>query len=102
VARHEFGLDGLFDHLIKRDKSVVAATKGCERCSGTGYRGRLGIHELLIVDDEIRHLIYRKALSSEIRTAALKKGMILLKQDGIRKILTGLTDLHEVRSVCMK
>ncbi len=102
VLRHEFGDDGLFDHLIPRDKAVVPVTKGCERCSGTGYRGRLGIHELLVVDDEIRHLIYRKALSSEIRAASLKKGMIMLKQDGIRKILSGLTDLNEVRSVCMK
>jgi type II secretory ATPase GspE/PulE/Tfp pilus assembly ATPase PilB-like protein len=56
----------------------------------------------MLVDDEIRHLIYEKALSSKIRELAVRKGMVMLKQDGIRKILKGLSDLAEVRSVCMK
>jgi len=102
VLRHEFGDDALFDQLARREEAKVGTPKGCERCGNTGYRGRLGIHELLTVDDEIRHLIYRKAISSEIRAASMKKGLILLKQDGIRKILQGKTDLNEVRSVCMK
>ncbi|MBI3269942.1 MAG: type II secretion system protein GspE, partial [Planctomycetes bacterium] len=63
---------------------------------------RLGIHELLIVDEELRHLVYRKALSSEIRKAGIQKGMILLKQDGLRKALLGLTDVKEVLSACVR
>ncbi len=99
--RHEYGDDEGFDRL-DRSKAELARPKGCERCNRTGYRGRLGIHELLVVDDEIRHLVYEKALSSKVRAAALKKGMVMLKQDGLRKVLRGLTDLAEVRSVCMK
>ncbi|MBI5366205.1 MAG: GspE/PulE family protein [Planctomycetes bacterium] len=101
--RREFGDDARWQALgVKREVAQVAVAKGCERCSGTGYRGRLGVHELLVIDDEIRHLVYRKALSSDLRAAGIKKGMILLKQDGIRKVLLGMTDLNEVRSVCMR
>ncbi len=102
ILRHDFGDDALFDRLAQRDKAQVAQLKGCPRCSGTGYRGRMGVHELLVVDDELRHMIYRKSLSSELRTAAIKKGMIMLKQDGIRKVLQGRTDLNEIRAVCTK
>lgn len=103
LLRREFGNDELFDRVAPpREQALVARAKGCDKCSGTGYRGRMGIHELLTVDDEIRHLVYKKALSAHIREAALKKGLILLKQDGIRKILMGKTDLAEVRSVCMR
>jgi type II secretory ATPase GspE/PulE/Tfp pilus assembly ATPase PilB-like protein len=101
--KHEFDDDALFEKLgYRREKAQMARPKGCERCHKTGYRGRAGLHELLVVDEEIRHLVYQKALSSKIRAAAIPKGLIMLKQDGIRKILKGLTDLAEVRSVCMK
>ncbi len=101
--RHEFGDDKVFDSYgYDRTKIELCRPKGCERCNKTGYRGRLGIHEILFVDDELRHMIYQKALSSKIREVAIGKGMTLLKQDGIRKIIKGLTDLTEVRSVCMK
>ncbi len=101
--RHEFGDDATWERLgFRRDRAEMARAQGCERCHRTGYRGRLGIHEILLVDDEIRHLVYGKALSSKVREAALRKGMVMLKQDGIRKIARGLTDLTEVRSVCMK
>ncbi len=101
--RHEFGDDALWDRQgWSRPKAELARPRGCDRCNKTGYRGRLGIHEELVVDDEIRHLIYGKALSSKVREAAVRKGMVMLKQDGIRKVMRGLTDLAEVRSVCMK
>jgi type II secretory ATPase GspE/PulE/Tfp pilus assembly ATPase PilB-like protein len=103
LLRREFGDDPLWERLgMGKGETVVARPKGCDRCSGTGYRGRAGIHELMPVDDELRHLVYRKALSSELRTLAISKGMIMLKQDGIRKVLQGRTDMTEVRSVCMK
>jgi type II secretory ATPase GspE/PulE/Tfp pilus assembly ATPase PilB-like protein len=101
--KHEFGDDALWAKLgFTREKAEMCRAKGCERCNKTGYRGRAGIHELMVVEDEIRHLIYEKALSSKIREVAIRKGMVMLKQDGIRKILKGLSDLAEVRSVCMK
>ena len=101
--KHEFGDDALFAKLgFKREETQMARAKGCERCNKSGYRGRAGLHEVLTVDEDIRHLIYEKALSSKIRELAVPKGLIMLKQDGIRKVLKGLTDIAEVRSVCMK
>ncbi len=85
-----------------RGKIELGRARGCDRCNKSGYRGRAGIHELMVVDDEIRHLIYEKALSSKVRDLAIKKGLVMLKQDGIRKVIKGLCDLAEVRSVCMK
>jgi len=73
----------------------------CEKCNQTGYRGRVAVTELLVVDDEIRQLIYKKANAGEIRKAALAQGMLTLKQDGIFKVCAGLTDYDEVRSSCM-
>ena len=101
--KHEFNDDALWEKQgFVREKTELCRVKGCDRCNQTGYKGRAGIHELMVVDDEIRHLIYEKGLSSKIRELAIKKGMVMLKQDGIRKILKGLSDLAEVRSVCMK
>jgi type II secretory ATPase GspE/PulE/Tfp pilus assembly ATPase PilB-like protein len=73
--------------------------KGCEQCRGTGYRGRVGLHELLIVEPDLRQLIQRRAPASELRAAAQRTGMRTLRQDGIEKCLTGATDLAEVRAV---
>ncbi|MBV8879667.1 MAG: GspE/PulE family protein [Planctomycetaceae bacterium] len=101
--KREFGDDALWAKQgYVREKVELARARGCERCNKSGYKGRAGIHELLAVDDDIRHMIYAKELSSKIRELAIKKGMVMLKQDGIRKIMKGLTDLGEVRSVCMK
>ena len=101
--RHEFGDDALWEKQKYDVKKIrLARAKGCDRCHKTGYRGRAGIHEMMVLDDEIRQLVYEKALSSKVREAAIRKGMVMLKQDGIRKITKGVTDLAEVRSVCMK
>jgi len=101
--KHEFGDDVVWDRQgFVREKAELCRPRGCERCNKSGYKGRAGIHELLIVDDDIRHMIYGKELSSKVRTLGIKKGMVMLKQDGIRKIIKGVTDLTEVRSVCMK
>jgi type II secretory ATPase GspE/PulE/Tfp pilus assembly ATPase PilB-like protein len=74
-------------------------TKGCERCRGTGYRGRLGLHELLVATPDLRQLMQRKATASELRVAAIRSGMTTLRQDGIEKCLIGDTDVREVRAV---
>ncbi|QJA06713.1 tetratricopeptide repeat protein [Thermosulfurimonas marina] len=75
---------------------------GCHRCNQTGYRGRVAIHELLTPNDELRELIVKAAPVHEIREAALRNGMFTLKQDGILKVLTGETDLKQVRAVCVR
>jgi type II secretory ATPase GspE/PulE/Tfp pilus assembly ATPase PilB-like protein len=75
---------------------------GCDKCSGTGYRGRVGLHELLIGTDPIKKGIQEHARVSELFAIALEEGMRTLKQDGIEKVLSGITDIHQVRSVCIK
>jgi type II secretion system protein E len=80
------------------DEELKAVWKGrgCERCMHTGYRGRLAIFELLMVDDEIRNLITAKASVREIRDMAISRGMRALRQDGLGKVSQGITTLDEV------
>lgn len=68
----------------------------CEHCKGTRYVGRSGIHELLLIDDDIRQLILQRLDSNSIKQAAMKKGFETLRQDGARKVLLGLTSVEEV------
>jgi len=77
---------------------MLARAPGCDRCSGSGYAGRLGIHELLVNSPLVRPLIRRSAGADELRAAGIAEGMRTLRQDGIEKCLEGLTDLHEVRA----
>ncbi|MEN6624572.1 MAG: type II secretion system ATPase GspE [Smithella sp.] len=70
--------------------------KGCEKCTYTGYRGRLGIFELMIIDDNVRRLILRKADANELRQAAIEQGMQTILTDGYAKVGRGLTTLNEV------
>ena len=72
---------------------------GCGQCKQTGYRGRSGIHELLIVDDEVRALIMKNADASTIRAYATGRGMPTLRSDGSQKVLEGLTTIEEVMRV---
>jgi type II secretory ATPase GspE/PulE/Tfp pilus assembly ATPase PilB-like protein len=74
---------------------------GCEACSNTGYRGRMGIHELMEGTPEIKMMIKKQANTEEILTTALEQGMMTLKQDGILKVIQGITDISEVRRVCI-
>lgn len=69
---------------------------GCAQCDGTGYKGRMGIHELMCSDDTIRGHIRRRESAHDIRRSALRAGMKTLRQDGIDKVLQGLTDIQEV------
>ncbi len=75
---------------------------GCEKCSGTGYRGRVGLHELLIGTDPVKKAIQEHARVAELFAIALDEGMRTLKQDGMEKVLQGITDMHQVRAVCIK
>jgi type II secretory ATPase GspE/PulE/Tfp pilus assembly ATPase PilB-like protein len=73
----------------------------CDMCSETGYKGRMGIHELLEGTPAIKKLVKKEAPTDEIFTQTVKEGMTTLKQDGISKVLSGLTDMAEVRRVCI-
>jgi len=80
---------------------VLARHVGCDNCSGTGYRGRMGIHELMEGTPEIKLMIKQQASSEELFERAMDQGMLTLKQDGILKVLKGNSDMEEVRRVCI-
>jgi len=86
----------------KQGQIILYERVGCEKCSGTGYRGRVGLHELLIGSDSIKQAIQAHSRVADILAIALNEGMHTLKQDGIEKVLMGITDIHQVRSVCIK
>jgi general secretion pathway protein E len=75
--------------------------KGCESCSFTGFRGRCGIYELLIMDDDIRHLILQKSTAQIIKEAARKKGMKTLREDGWEKVINKITTVEEILRVTL-
>lgn len=74
---------------------------GCEHCS-KGYRGRVGLHELMIGSDKVKALLQTHARVAQLLAAALEDGMLTLKMDGIEKVLMGITDVKMVRAVCIK
>jgi type II secretory ATPase GspE/PulE/Tfp pilus assembly ATPase PilB-like protein len=76
--------------------------KGCEKCNGSGYKGRVGLHELMVGTDGAKKLIQEHARVADLVACALEDGMRTLKQDGIEKVLQGITDIKQVRAVCIK
>ena len=74
---------------------------GCENCRGGGFRGRIGIFEIFQVDDEVRHLINQDLSTPQLRRRARELGMRTLREDGIRKVLVGMTSASEVIGVTM-
>ncbi|MDP1716885.1 MAG: ATPase, T2SS/T4P/T4SS family, partial [Burkholderiales bacterium] len=81
---------------------VIQVAKGCPVCSNSGYKGRLGLHELLMGTDIIKKNIQEHARVAQMLATALENGMRTLKQDGIEKVLMGITDMKQVRAVCIK
>jgi len=98
----EYGCDAFAGTGIDLKSITLARAHGCEQCGQSGYHGRLGIHEVLDASDHLKYLIKRRADTDDIRLQAIQDGMTSLKQDGILKVLQGLTDIHEVRRVCIK
>ncbi|MBI4516049.1 MAG: type II secretion system ATPase GspE [Deltaproteobacteria bacterium] len=80
-------------------RTMYRTGSGCAACKQTGYRGRTGIHELLVVDDEIRNLIMKNADAATIRREATGKGMDTLRQDGADKVINGITTIEEILRV---
>lgn len=81
---------------IKEDKIEVFEGRGCENCRFTGFKGRSAIFEILIMNEEIRELIFQRVTTQTIKEKALSSGMRTLRQDGLRKVLKGITTLGEV------
>ena len=75
---------------------------GCDKCNSSGYKGRVGLHELMVADDAVKKLIQERARVAELFSAAVEGGMRTLKMDGMEKVMMGLTDLKMVRQVCIK
>ena len=86
----------------KDGQFTLYRAKGCEACGGSGYKGRLGLHELLVGTDRLKKQIQEHARVAELFATALNEGMRTLKMDGIEKVLSGITDIKQVRSVCIK
>ena len=96
---HLYGEDYFPELGIDEDEVKLFRPVGCDACSGTGYRGRTGVHEAAINNDEQRKLIIHGAPVSELKACSMKHGMRTLIQDGIYKIFKGDTDLAQLRKV---
>ena len=85
---------GISDERLRNARLVKG--KGCEACMGTGYKGRIGIFELLAVDDAVGRLVNRRASSAEVREEGIRGGLTLLRADGAAKALAGITTVEEI------
>jgi general secretion pathway protein E len=92
---------GLTDEILAQagHPKVVYKAAGCPACQQTGYQGRTGIYELMLVDDDIRALVLKNTDSSTIKRAAVDRGMLSLMQHGAYKVALGITTAAEVLSV---
>ncbi len=98
-CKTEYSIPSELKKELRINTDILWRGKGCEECSNTGYRGRIGIFELLVVNDEIRNMIMAKATSRELREKAISLGMKTLRQDGIEKVMKGITTADEVLRV---
>ncbi len=90
----ELGVAGIW-----REEVTVYRPVGCDACRGTGYLGRIGLFELLMVDDSITDLIMRRAPSTALREAAQRSGLVTLREEGWQRVLDGVTSIDEVTRV---
>ncbi len=90
------------DYGFGKSDYVMYRAKGCDICGGTGYKGRVGLHELMVGTDPVKKLIQEHARVAQLFGQALSDGMLTLKMDGMEKVLQGITDMPQVRAVCIK
>ena len=83
-------------HLVDEDDAQFFKACGCERCGETGYRGRIGFYEMMVVDDGLKEMVLRRVSTNEVARAAEAAGMIRLREDGLAKASQGLTTIEEV------
>ncbi len=96
-TEYEMQILGLRPDEIKN--ATIFKGKGCPDCSRTGYRGRMGIYEIFILDESVRQLIYERVASNTLRNRARELGMRTLREDGVRKVLAGITTPEEVIAI---
>ncbi|WP_251449447.1 ATPase, T2SS/T4P/T4SS family [Microbacterium sp. Marseille-Q6648] len=94
-------LDSLGFPHDPQDVPEIYRAVGCESCSGTGYRGRLGLHEVMTMTDELEQLVVTRSTGTEMRQVAIKQGMVSLREDGWAKVAQGLTTIEEVLRVSL-
>ena len=100
---HGYGMDRWDKLGVKFDAGFkLRRGKGCDTCNRTGFRGRLALHELLIGTDRMKRLIQNHAKTEEMLNAAIEEGMTTLVQDGIQKVLQGLTTFKQIKAVAIK
>jgi type II secretory ATPase GspE/PulE/Tfp pilus assembly ATPase PilB-like protein len=93
---------GVLSQRLVRTICKECKGQGCKECIQSGFKGRLGIFELMVPDEEIRKMINAKASADEIRKAAIKTGMQLLREDGQKKVESGITTIQEVMRVTVE
>jgi len=98
VELNENELRSLGIDPARSEGTTIYGPTGCSKCRGTGYKGRAGIFEIFLVDDEIKHLINDNLSAPQLRKRAKELGMRTLRTDGVRKILAGITSAEEVLS----
>jgi len=86
---------GQLETLVK-DETAFHEAVGCEWCGGSGYRGRIGVYEIMLVDEELRRLILQGVSADEMGRAAKKAGIISLREDGLVKAARGITTVEEI------
>jgi type II secretory ATPase GspE/PulE/Tfp pilus assembly ATPase PilB-like protein len=89
------------NYVNEKGKFTLYKAVGCDQCSG-GYKGRVGLHELMLGTDNAKKLLQEHARVAQLLACALEDGMLTLKMDGIEKVLSGITDIKQVRAVCIK
>ncbi len=100
---HSYGEEAFEKLGYKYDDSfMLYRGKGCEVCKSTGYKGRTGLHELLIGSDTIKRMTQKRATAEELLKIALSEGMTTLVQDGVVKVIQGWTDFKQVKAVAIK
>jgi type II secretory ATPase GspE/PulE/Tfp pilus assembly ATPase PilB-like protein len=95
VAPGELARQG-FDASAAASVASLARARGCATCNGSGYRGRSGLYEVLLMNDTLRALIHARAAEAEMRAAARQAGMASLREDGLRWLAAGATTLEEI------
>ncbi|MDP2827932.1 MAG: GspE/PulE family protein [Sulfuricellaceae bacterium] len=102
AALHDLREEWKRDFANDKGEFTLYHSVGCDECGKTGYKGRVGLHELLVGSDAIKKNIQEHARVADMIVTALAEGMRTLRQDGIEKVMQGITDMKQVRSVCIK
>jgi type II secretory ATPase GspE/PulE/Tfp pilus assembly ATPase PilB-like protein len=96
----------LYDYWLKEygkdGKLTFYQAKGCDICGGSGYKGRVGLHELMVASEAIKKQVQEKARVADIFVKSVEEGMTTLKMDGMEKVMMGVTDMKQVRAVAIK